>query len=192
MHQKLITCLAITSITFIAQPLLADAPSQEPRVEIKDVRGLGFYYNISSWLGDQLALHYRKKILSEAVNFEWMPVLKIFEKSAPKMYFDKNKLTRSNSNSVEFWGLEESSNEITDDGGFLSKPSVAYRYHFECDQPTQSKLLYAVKFSGPTGTGKIILIDTHFNGQWRRGGSDQIDQSLANFKPFLTQACESK
>jgi len=162
------------------------------KIELKQVRGLEFYYRISPWLGDQLADYFKNKILAEAHGFQWSPVTKLIARSSPNMFFDKAKLTRSSTTGVEFWGLEESSTEISEKGQVMPKPSVAYRYHFECAQPSESQLLYAIKFSGPTGTGAIEQIDTHFNGQWRRGSSNLIDQSLSNFKPLFAEACDKE
>jgi hypothetical protein len=177
------TFCIFSTLSFAQQSVDSEAKA------LQQVRGLDFYYNISTWFGDQLAGYYRTKILTEADHFQWTPVSKVYEKSAPKMFYDKNKMTPDDTNGVEFWGLEESSSELTDEGGIVPRPSVAYRYHFNCTEPQKSKLLYAVKFSGSTGNEKIILIDTHFNGHWRRSGNEAMDQTLANFKPFLNQAC---
>jgi hypothetical protein len=194
LDSKISLLVLFATMGTLAAPARSETPAAPPATEtvgLSQVRGLDFYYGISTWLGDRLSAYFRDKILAEAQGFEWTAVTKAVSRSSPPMFFDRKKVTPSAANTVEFWGLEESSTEFFEDGRTMPKPSVAYRYHFDCGQPAKSKLLYAIKFSGPTGSGRIEQIDTHFNGQWRRGGSDLFDQSLSNFKPFLTEACSN-
>jgi hypothetical protein len=151
-------------------------------VEGIKVLGLDFYERLSGSLAQMIATHYKKKIVSEALNFKWTPLHEGVPKSAPAMYMDASKRVTISDHKVEFWGLEETMT------GF----SVAYKYEFDCAQIKNSHLQYAVQFSLPKGEGVITSIDTHFNGRWYRGGDEGVDQSLSNFEPFGIAACQGQ
>ena len=146
------------------------------------ILGLDFYEGINETLSQSVASYYKKKILGEALNFNWTKLEESVPKSSPMMYMDLSKRVTIADQKVEFWGLEETTS------GF----SVAYKYIFDCAHIENSQLMYAVQFSHPKGEGTITSFDTHFNGRWYRGGNELVDQSLSNFEPFRVAACKSK